>query len=181
MLMTYRTKGQNVGCGLSIRLGITIGFLLLISCSPQPEARQERTELVPTVLVPTEWRPSLEQVQTDVEEAYTTDANKSQRALNRAAQNMADLRDAQLFITYISLMQRLDAKGKNDLFNEQKLWLVQRAESARAAVVSKGGSLESLEYASAFRSITEKRLAELESRLTQQPTQSGNTPGRGEK
>jgi len=89
--------------------------------------------------------------------------------------------DAQLFITYVLLMERLDENDRRGLFNEQKIWLLQRAESARGAIVSKGGSLEALEYASAFRSITERRLAELDSRLSRQPKQAGDNSGSGEK
>jgi uncharacterized protein YecT (DUF1311 family) len=118
-----------------------------------------------------EWTPSLEQAQAYVEETSEAKKNKSQTALNRESQNLADLADAQLFITYVLLMQRLAENDRSQLFNEQKMWLAQRAESARAAVISKGGSLEALEYANAFRSMTEKRLAELESRLSRQKRQ----------
>jgi uncharacterized protein YecT (DUF1311 family) len=181
MRSTYRVKDQTVVCRFSSCLGITLGFLLLLSCAPNPEAQQERTELAPTMLVPTEWTPSLEQVQEDVEEGIAAQPNQSQQALNKASQNVADLADARLFITYVLLLQKLDEKGRAELFKEQKAWLTQRSESAQAAVVSKGGSLAQLEYASAFGDTPKKRLAELEARLTQQPTQSGGTTGRGEK
>lgn len=159
----------------------------IASCAPTPDAPKERSEsvsnvrakeLASTELVPTEWTPSLEQVQEYLEEGIATQPNQSQQALNRASQNMADLADARLFIAYILLMQKLDEKGRAELLKEQKPWLAQRAASAQAAVVSKGGSLEPLEYASAFGDITKKRLTELESRLTQQLTPAGNTPGR---
>jgi uncharacterized protein YecT (DUF1311 family) len=61
----------------------------------------------------------------------------------------------------------LDGKEQKTLFDEQKSWLVKRGELAQSAVVSKGGSLAPLEYAGAFRQLTEKRLAELEQRLAQ--------------
>src|SRR5262249_10490134 len=141
----------------------------------------ESKELKPLILVPMEWTPSLEQAQAYVEETSEAQKSKSQSALNRASQTVADLADAQLFITYVLLMQRLDENDRNQLFNEQKTWIVQRSESARKAISSKGGSLEALEYASAFRSITEKRLAELESRLSRQPKQPGDSAGTGEK
>jgi uncharacterized protein YecT (DUF1311 family) len=118
-------------------------------------------------------------VQEAVEEGIAAQPHQSQQALNRASQNLADLVDARLFITYVLLLQKLDKKGRQVLFSEQKAWLAQRAASARAAVVSKGGSLAPLEYASALSDITKKRLAELEARLAQQSTQPGNTPGRG--
>jgi uncharacterized protein YecT (DUF1311 family) len=179
MLVSYRTKEQTVVSGLRIHLGIVLGILFLVSCAPQPEAQQAHTELTPTILVPAEWRPSLEQVQEDVERGIAAQPHQSQQALNRASQHLADLVDARLFITYVLLLQELDEKGRQALFAEQKAWLAQRAASARAAIVSKGGSLAPLEYASALSDITRKRLAELEARLVQQSTQPGSTPGRG--
>lgn len=188
MLTTYRAKKQIVTCRLRTCLTIVLGSLLLASCAPSPEAPQEQRESVPEAvaeklgpigLVPLEWTPSLEQVQESVEEAIAAQPNQSQQAMNRATQNLADLADARLFITYVLLMQKLDEKGKAALLTEQKTWLAQRAKSAQAAVVSQGGSLGPLEYATAFGDMTKKRLAELESRLTQQSTPAGNPPGRG--
>lgn len=187
MQTTYRAKNKTVGHIFRFRLAIVIVVLFLASCAPTPEAPKERSESAPNVgtkelaeteLVPTEWKPSLEQVQEDVEEIIAAQPNQSQQAMNRASQNMADLADAQLFISYILLMQKLDEKGRAELLKEQKAWLAQRATSAQAAVVSQGGSLAPLEYASAFGEITKKRLAELEARLAQQPTSAGNPPGR---
>lgn len=157
-----------------------IGAFPLVSCTPTPDAQQEHTELTPTTLVPAEWTPSLEQIQENVEESLADQPQQSQQALNQASQNLADLADARLFITYVLLLQKLDERGRTALFAEQKAWLTQRETSARAAVVSPGGSLEPLEYASAFSDLTKKRLAELEARLMQHTTQAGNTPGRRE-
>jgi uncharacterized protein YecT (DUF1311 family) len=179
MLVSYWTKEQTVLSGLRLHLGIVIGVLLLVSYAPKAEAQQEHTEQTPRILLPMEWKPSLEQVQEEMEEGITAQPHQSQQALNRASQNLADLVDARLFITYVLLQQKLDEKGRKALFAEQKAWLTQRAASARAAIVSKGGSLAPLEYASAFSDITRKRLAELEARLVQQSTQPGSTPDRG--
>jgi uncharacterized protein YecT (DUF1311 family) len=181
MLNTDRATRQTVESRVRFSFGIVIGVLLLVLCASKPKAQQERTELTPMILVPMGWTPSLEQVQEDVEENLAAQPHQSQQALNKASQNVADLADARLFITYVLLLQKLDEKGRASLLKEQQVWLTQREASARAAVVSKGGSLAPLEYASAFGDITKKRLAELEARLTQQPTQAGGTPGRGEK
>ena len=62
--------------------------------------------------MPTEWTPSLEQVQDDVEENIAAQPHQSQQALNKASQHMADLVDARLFITYVLLRSKLDEKGK---------------------------------------------------------------------
>ena len=179
MLTKHSTYSRAVAFELHLCFGIVLGILLLVACAPKPEARQKYTEQTPTILVPTEWTPSLEQVQEAVEEGIAAQPHQSQQGLNRASQNLADLVDARLFITYVLLLQKLDEKGRKTLFAEQKAWLTQRAASARAAVVSKGGSLAPLEYASAFSDITKKRLAELEARLAQQSSQPGSTPGRG--
>ena len=140
------------------------GFLLVLMPSVTlardlPRARCE--------LVPDSWTPSLDQVRESVEESATAEAQTSQQSLNQTSQNLADLRDAQLFIDYVQLMQTLDVRGQTDLFEEQKRWLSKRAEKARASVVSKGGTLKPLEYSDSFRKITEERLAELEKRLHQ--------------
>ena len=186
MLNTYRAKGQTVERVSRLCHGIVIGLLLLASCASGPEAPQEEMKnapnkvpkaLAPTELVPTEWTPSLEQVQEDVEEGTAAQPNQSQQALNKSAQNLADLADARLFITYVLLLQKLDENGRAELLKEQKAWLTQRTASAQAAVVSKGGSLAPLEYASAFGDITKKRLAELKARLAQQSTQPRSSSG----
>jgi uncharacterized protein YecT (DUF1311 family) len=113
----------------------------------------------------------LGQVQTTLQEELETKAPKSQQYLNRTSQNLSDLADAQLFITYTLLMQNLDGKERKALFDEQKDWLAKRDELAQSAVVSKGGSLAPLEYASALRQVTEKRLAELEGRWAKMKNQ----------
>ena len=176
MMNTYRAKEQTVKNVSSLFLWIVLGVLLFASCASDPDTPQQQPNnapsqapkvLIPTVAVPAEWAPSLEQVQEDLEEGIATQSNQSQQALNKASQNLADLADARLFISYVLLMQKLDEKSRAELLKEQKLWLTQRATSARAAVVSKGGSLGPLEYANAFADMTKKRLAELKARLAQ--------------
>lgn len=124
-----------------------------------------------SALVPNGWNPSLEQAQTFIEDTLAAKTRKDQRFLTQASQGMADLRDARLFIAYVQLMQVLDAGERRELFNEQEIWISSRERTARAAVDSKGGTLEPLEYSEAFREITEERLAELERRLSEKQTQ----------
>lgn len=138
--------------------------LTLASGCPSPQSESVASS---SLLVPSEWKPSLGQVQTTIQDELETKAQKSQQYLNRASQNLSDLADAQLFITYTLLIQNLDGKEQKALFDEQKNWLAKRDETAQSAVVSKGGSLAPLEYAGAFRQVTEKRLAELEERWGQ--------------
>ncbi len=122
-------------------------------------------------LIPETWSPSLGQVAQAIEESSQEDRQASQQVLNRASQNLADIRDAQLFIAYIQLFQVLGTQEQTNLFDEQKHWLNQRDEKARASIASKGGTLASLEYSDAFRQFTEERLAELKARL-QERTQT---------
>ena len=180
MLRTYHAQKQTLGWKSYLHRALLIAVLLLASCASEPEAQSEHTESMHLALVPANWKPSLEQVHEDLEDGIATQPNQSQQALNRASQNLADLVDARLFITYVLLLQRLDEKGRAVLLKEQETWLAQRTASAQAAVVSAGGSLAPLEYATAFGDITKKRLAELEARLAQQSTQAGDTPGRRE-
>jgi len=116
-------------------------------------------------LVPDRWAPSLDQVRSDIEEKANAETNAPQQVLTQTSQNLADLRDAQLFITYVQLMQTLDVKGRAVLFAEQKAWLAKRAQAARASVTSKGGTLGALEYSDAFAKITDERRAALQRRL----------------
>jgi uncharacterized protein YecT (DUF1311 family) len=142
-------------------------FALVSACdSPRGDSVES-----PSQLVPDGWKPSLGQVQTTLQDELETKAPKSQQYLNRTSQNLSDLADAQLFITYTLLMQNLDGKERKALFDEQKDWLAKRDELAQSAVVSKGGSLAPLEYASALRQVTEKRLAELEGRWAKMKNQ----------
>jgi uncharacterized protein YecT (DUF1311 family) len=158
------------------RLLMCFVFALLTACYSTGRDTAES----PSQLVPSGWQPSLEQVQTSIQDELETKAQKSQQYLNRTSQNLSDLADARLFITYTLLMQNLDGKEQRNLFDEQKNWLAKRDELAQSSVVSKGGSLAPLEYASAFRQATEKRLAELEQRSAQM-TDKKNSKNRKEK
>jgi uncharacterized protein YecT (DUF1311 family) len=180
MVATYM-HGDNhwyvKALSLSI-LPLLICFVLapLSACSKSGRGSAQS----PAQLVPSEWKPSLEQVQTSIRDELETEAQQSQQYLNRTSQKLSDLTDAQLFITYILLMQSLDGKEQKTLFDTQKNWLAKRDELAQSGVVSKGGSLAPLEYASAFRQVTKERLAELEQRLAQ-ITNKKNSTNRKEK
>jgi len=155
---------------------VLLSFALVVSLSSPVRAWAEE----PGELVPAGWAPSLELVKSYLEDEVEAKERKSQQFLNRTSQTMADLLDAQLFITYILLMQTLNEKERTDLFNEQKQWLGKREKLASAAVVSKGGTLEPLEYSGAFLKITEERLAELAKRLAQQKTTTDDRRGKRE-
>ncbi len=73
--------------------------------------------------------------------------------------------DAQLFVAYIRLYEKLSAKERAKLVEEQAQWLKKRPKAAEAAVESKGGSLAPLEANNAELTYTERRLVELRARL----------------
>jgi uncharacterized protein YecT (DUF1311 family) len=158
--MTEKFMKINVGPIVST---IAMGCLLFGLPSLPASARNHLSSN--SQIVPESWVPSLDQVAEALEESAKADTQISQQALNRTSQNLADIRDAQLFIAYLRLMQTLDTRGQAHLFKEQTHWLNQRKEKARASIVSKGGSLEALEYNDAFRQMTEERLTELKARL----------------
>ncbi|MDO9162011.1 MAG: lysozyme inhibitor LprI family protein [Methylococcaceae bacterium] len=130
------------------------GVWLLIACSQSQ----------PGLWIPENWKPSLEQVREQIDGLANQAAPASQQQLGQSSQNMADVADAQLFISYIQLMQRLDQQQRADLFKEQQAWLDARNQQASAAVISKGGTLAPLEYNNAFIEITEARLKNLQQR-----------------
>ncbi len=73
--------------------------------------------------------------------------------------------DAQLFIAYVRLYERLSTKEREKLYAEQAAWLKARPKVAKKGVESEGGSLAPLEANNAEVTYTEKRLAELRARL----------------
>jgi len=130
------------------------GVWFLLACSQSQ----------PDLWIPENWKPSLEQVREQIDSLANQTAPASQQQLSQSSQNMADVADVQLFISYIQLMQRLDQQQRSDLFKEQQAWLETRIQQASAAIISKGGSLAPLEYNDAFIEITEARLKDLQQR-----------------
>jgi len=161
---------------------MVLSFLLTV-LPPVPVLAQQNSQHYSTQylqIVPPSWAPSLDQVAEFLEETVNSDAQTSQQALNRIGQNLADLRDAQLFIVYMKLMQHLDAGSRISLFKEQEHWLKQRKEKAQASVVSQGGTLAALEYSDTFRKVTEERLRELQARLLKYVAAKPSQPFKGE-
>jgi uncharacterized protein YecT (DUF1311 family) len=118
-------------------------------------------------LVPPDWQPSLSAVvETCKAELQRKDGHApSQRELNDISSRLAEIYDAELFVTYIRLLDTLDSIQRQKLFQEQQQWLHDRATKAEHQVQSKGGSLEALEYSGAFSDLTEKRITELRRRM----------------
>ena len=114
-------------------------------------------------IIPAEWipalAPSIKAALGDLEEA------NSQPEMNRLSRQVADMTDAQLFIAYVRLYERLPQKERDALLAEQAKWLKARTKAAEDGVESEGGSLAPLEANNAAVTFTEKRLAELRARL----------------
>lgn len=130
------------------------GVWFLLACSQSQ----------PDLWIPENWNPSLEQVREQVDNLANQTVPANQQQLSQSSQNTADVADAQLFIIYIQLMQRLGQQQRSDLFKEQQAWLETRIQQASAAIISKEGSLAPLEYNDAFIEITEARLKDLQQR-----------------
>lgn len=116
----------------------------------------------PTI-IPEDWlpalSPSINSALTQLKEAET------QAGMNSLSRYIADMTDAQLFVAYVRLYERLSASERKKLQGEQTRWLKQRTKAARDGVESKGGSLAPLEANNAEVTFTEKRLTELRARL----------------
>ena len=85
--------------------------------------------------------------------------------MNRLSRQIADMTDAQLFIAYVRLYERLPQKERDALVAEQTKWLKARVKAAEAGVESDGGSLAPFEANNAELTFSEKRLAELRARF----------------
>ncbi|HEY0369174.1 MAG TPA: lysozyme inhibitor LprI family protein [Chthoniobacterales bacterium] len=114
-------------------------------------------------IIPADWLPALApSIKSTLDQLR--DAS-SQAEMNRLSREVADMTDAQLFIAYVRLYEKLPPKERETLFEEQAAWLEKRPSVAKKAVESKGGSLAPLEANNAELTYSEKRLAELRARL----------------
>lgn len=114
-------------------------------------------------MIPEDWLPALSpSINSALAQLKKAD---TQAEMNARSREIADMTDAQLFIAYVRLYERLGAAERKKLHEEQTRWLKQRAKAAREGVESKGGSLAPLEANNAEVTFTEKRLAELRTRL----------------
>ena len=114
-------------------------------------------------IAPEEWLPALfPSIQFALQQLKEAD---SQAAMNSLSRQVAEMKDAQLYIAYVRLYQRLNTTEQAKLFTEQTKWLQQRTKAAKDSVESEGGSLAALEASNAELEFTEQRLSELRKRL----------------
>lgn len=141
-----------------LHLGIVLCFCAAAHCvSAQTKSK----------IIPVDWLPALSpSIKTSLDNLREA---TSQAEMNRLSREVADITDAQLFIAYVRLYERLSPKEREKLLEEQSAWLKKRPGAAKKGVESEGGSLAPLEANNAELTYTEKRLAELRARLKAAP------------
>ncbi len=81
-----------------------------------------------TAIVPKEWYPALTpSIRAALEQLKTA---ATQTEMNDLGRQVAELTDAQLYIAYVRLYERLSTKERAALLKEQTAWLEERAEAA---------------------------------------------------
>jgi uncharacterized protein YecT (DUF1311 family) len=116
-----------------------------------------------TSIIPVKWQPDLSAA-IDRSAADLKDTT-AQMQMNTLSRQIADMKDAQLFVLYIRLYERVSAKEREQLMAEQTKWLKARTKAAREAIQSEGGSLAPLESNTGEADFTNKRISELTRRL----------------
>jgi uncharacterized protein YecT (DUF1311 family) len=141
-----------------MRLPRFIFAAVLLLVVVQPTGAQTKTKIIPE-----DWLPALSpSIRSALE--HLKEAN-SQMEMNLLSREVADMTDAQLFIAYVRLYEKLGPKQRAELLAEQTKWLKARSKAAKDGIESAGGSLAPLEANNAEVTFTEKRLAELRTRL----------------
>ena len=115
-------------------------------------------------ILPHGWSPSLadevDYLKSELE------SEQAQQGINRLTGHISSLLDAELFMTYVRLADRLDPKARAALKQEQADWLKQREKVTRlAGQRAEGGSARPMEENDAFAEFTEKRIELLNNRL----------------
>lgn len=113
---------------------------------------------------PQGWQPDISATVSRLKDALQEES--AQQGINRLSREIADLLDAQLFIVYTRLSERLSPRKREQLSREQARWLSARSKHAEAAIESEGGSLAAFEANDAEATFTAKRIEELQRRLS---------------
>jgi uncharacterized protein YecT (DUF1311 family) len=116
-------------------------------------------------MIPAKWQPDLSTA-IDSAEADLKDATAQMR-MNMLSRQIADMKDAQLFVLYVRLFEKLTPREREKLAAEQTSWLKARTQAAHKAIQSEGGSLAPLESNSAEADFTDGRINELTKRLAE--------------
>lgn len=140
------------------RFTLPVVFFLCVWSTATLSAQTKSTKVLPSDWVPA-LAPSIRSALEQLKEA------NAQAEMNSISRQIADMTDAQLFIAYVRLYEKLTPKERRKLVEEQARWLEERPKAAEKGVESEGGSLAPLEANNAEVTYTEKRLAELRARL----------------
>ena len=144
---------------IRLHLLATGACLLVLIGSASAQSKAKPTPKI----IPADWLPALApSIQSALDDLKQANA---QMEMNRISRQIADMTDAQLFIAYVRLYERLPQKERDALVAEQAKWLKARVKAAQDGVESAGGSLAPFEANNAELTFTEKRLAELRARL----------------
>lgn len=87
------------------------------------------------------------------------------KAMTTTARSMADVRNARLFVVYMLLYQKLGKSGREELYQEQCLWLKNRDKQVAKLYDPNGGSDVRLFMAEKEMELTDSRIKELAARL----------------
>jgi uncharacterized protein YecT (DUF1311 family) len=144
-----------------MRLLLLLAALIPILLSA--EGVRAQAKATPTSIIPEGWLPALApSISSTLEQLKEANA---QMEMNRLSRLIADMTDAQLFVAYVRLYEKLPPNERTALVAEQAKWLKARVKAAAEGIESGGGSLAPLEANNAEVTFTEKRLAELRARL----------------
>lgn len=134
-----------------------LGALFFLSLGTFASAQGSRA------ITPDDWYPALSPaIKTSLQDLRQAE---TQAEMNRLSRHVADLTDAQLYIAYVRLYEKLSTRERTKLFQEQTAWLKKRPKVAKEGIDSEGGSLAPLEANNAELTYTEARLKELRTRL----------------
>lgn len=115
-----------------------------------------------TTVTPSGWYPALSpSIRYALEQLQVANSTAE---MNKLSRQVADMTDAQLYIAYVRLYERLGSKQRAALRTEQTKWLKER-EKAASGKKADEGSLAPIEANNAELTYTEKRLRELRDRL----------------
>jgi uncharacterized protein YecT (DUF1311 family) len=87
------------------------------------------------------------------------------KSMVSTAWSMARVRDAELFVSYITLWEKLPVKEREILYGEQEKWLKLRKKTVLEADDGKSGQVGRLAAASEHQRMTEARMEEIKKRL----------------
>ena len=141
-----------------MKKSLFISLASLFFIGTQPLVAQTKSRIIPDGWLPA-LSPSIKYALNQLRDA------NSQAEMNSLSRQVAEMTDAQLFIVYTRLYERLSTKERAALVAEQTKWLKAREKAAHEGVESTGGSLAPLEANNAEVTFTEKRLVELRARL----------------